>query len=51
VATPLDGAVLIDAGQDRDQAKRLLRACEAAGLTPCAIINTHAHADHFGGNE
>ncbi len=43
--------MLIDAGQDRDQAKRLLRACDAAGLTPCGIINTHAHADDFGGNE
>jgi len=43
--------VLIDAGQDRDQAKGLLRACEAAGLTPRATINTHTHADHFGGNE
>ena len=31
-------------------AKRLLRACEAIGLTPRAVTNTHAHADHFGGN-
>jgi glyoxylase-like metal-dependent hydrolase (beta-lactamase superfamily II) len=51
VATPDSGAVLIDTGQDADQARRLLKACEAIGLTPRAIINTHAHADHFGGNE
>lgn len=51
VATRDGGAVIIDTGQDKDQARRLLRACEAAGLTPRAIINTHAHADHFGGNE
>lgn len=51
VATRDGGAVVIDTGQDKDQAKRLLRACEATGLTPRAIINTHAHADHFGGNE
>jgi len=51
VATPGGGAVLIDTGQDKDQAKRLLKACEAAGLTPRAIINTHGHADHFGSNE
>lgn len=51
VATADGRAVLIDTGQDKGAAKRLLRACKAAGLTPCAIINTHAHADHFGGNE
>jgi hypothetical protein len=42
VATPDSGAVLIDTGQDADQARRLLKACEAIGLTPRAIINTHA---------
>jgi glyoxylase-like metal-dependent hydrolase (beta-lactamase superfamily II) len=51
VATADGRAILIDTGQDEDAARRLLRACKAAGLMPCAIINTHAHADHFGGNE
>jgi glyoxylase-like metal-dependent hydrolase (beta-lactamase superfamily II) len=42
--------VLIDSGADRDHGKKLLKACRAQGLTPQAIINTHSHADHYGGN-
>lgn len=44
-------AVLIDTGQDKDHGRRLAKACEALGLTPAAIINTHSHADHYGGND
>lgn len=44
------GALIVDTGLDDSHAKRLLRALEAAGLTPSAILNTHAHADHHGGN-
>lgn len=45
-------SVLIDTGQDKDYARRLLRASrDALGLEPAAIINTHAHSDHFGGND
>ncbi len=51
VATPDGGAVLIDTGQDKDHAKRIVRACQAAGLQPRAIVTTHHHADHCGGNE
>jgi glyoxylase-like metal-dependent hydrolase (beta-lactamase superfamily II) len=51
VATSDGGAVVIDTGQDRDQAKRIVKACRSAGLKPRAIINTHSHADHFGGND
>lgn len=43
-------AVLVDTGQDKAYGRDLRRACEALGLTPRHIINTHAHADHFGGN-
>ncbi len=45
-----DAAVLVDTGQDKDYGRALRRACEALGLTPAAIVTTHAHADHFGGN-
>lgn len=43
-------AVIIDSGQDKDYGRALRRACEALSVTPVAIVNTHAHADHFGGN-
>lgn len=43
-------AVVVDSGQDKDYGRNLRRACEALGVTPVAIVNTHAHADHFGGN-
>lgn len=51
VITPDGGALLIDTGQDKDYARRVLKACQSRGLEPRAIINTHAHADHFGGND
>jgi glyoxylase-like metal-dependent hydrolase (beta-lactamase superfamily II) len=44
-------ALLIDSGQDADYGKALRKACDAAKLKPVAVINTHAHADHFGGND
>lgn len=44
------GALLIDTGLDETHARKLLRALEAAGLRPSAILNTHSHADHHGGN-
>lgn len=45
-----DRAILVDTGQDKDYGRDLRRACEQLGVRPVAIINTHAHADHFGGN-
>lgn len=43
-------AILIDTGQDKDAGRRIKKACATLGLTPKIIINTHAHADHYGGN-
>ena len=43
-------ALIVDSGQDADYGKALRKACEAAQLKPFAVVNTHAHADHFGGN-
>ncbi len=43
-------AVVVDSGQDKDYGRALRRACEVLGVAPAAIVNTHAHADHFGGN-
>ena len=43
-------AVIIDTGLDKDSGKKTLRLFEELGCTLEAIINTHSHADHFGGN-
>lgn len=43
-------AVLIDSGIDGDTAKKVLQLLSKEGLTPKALINTHSHADHCGGN-
>ena len=44
------GALLVDTGLDESHARKLLRAVQDVGLTPSALLNTHAHADHHGGN-
>ncbi len=45
-----DEAILVDTGLDREAGRRILRLLEKNGLKVKAIINTHSHADHFGGN-
>ena len=44
-------AILVDTGQDKNYGRALRKACEKLGVTPAAIINTHSHADHYGGND
>lgn len=44
------GALVVDTGLDESHARKLLRAMQETGLTPTAILNTHSHADHHGGN-
>lgn len=41
---------LIDSGSDVSSAKRTLKICEEQNWNIKGIINTHAHADHIGGN-
>lgn len=43
-------AILIDSGNDDDGGRKILRTCEAAGLSVVHIANTHSNADHCGGN-
>jgi glyoxylase-like metal-dependent hydrolase (beta-lactamase superfamily II) len=51
VYAPGDGsAVLVDSGLDDDAGRKILRACEAAGLRVTHLANTHSNADHCGGN-
>ena len=42
---------LIDSGNHRDAAKKLLRIREEKGWTLKAVFNTHSHADHIGGDK
>lgn len=42
---------VIDTGLDKDSGRNIRKALEAEGFKLEAIINTHSHADHFGGND
>jgi glyoxylase-like metal-dependent hydrolase (beta-lactamase superfamily II) len=41
---------LIDSGNHRETGKKVLKILNNEGWTLKAIINTHSHADHIGGN-
>ena len=43
-------AILVDTGQDKDAGRRIKKACAELNVRPRIILNTHAHADHYGGN-
>ncbi|HSU15466.1 MBL fold metallo-hydrolase [Longimicrobium sp.] len=45
-----NGLLAIDTGLDRGAANRIARAAEELRRPIVAILNTHAHADHHGGN-
>lgn len=42
--------ILVDTGLDNQSAKRIIAAAEEASIDIIGILNTHAHADHYGGN-
>ncbi|MGM0603346.1 MAG: MBL fold metallo-hydrolase [Bacillota bacterium] len=42
--------ILIDSGLDKSTANKILRVLSKNNLTADIIINTHGHADHYGGN-
>ena len=44
-------AVLVDTGGDKDYGRALRKVCDALNVSPVAVLNTHSHADHYGGND
>jgi len=44
------GVIMIDTGIDDDSARRALNILKSKGLEIIAVVNTHSHADHIGGN-
>lgn len=51
IVTPDRHAIAVDTGIDKEAGRTLRRACEAAGLQLAAVVSTHHHADHIGGND
>jgi glyoxylase-like metal-dependent hydrolase (beta-lactamase superfamily II) len=41
--------LIIDSGINKDAGRDILKQVKKLGLTPTALLVTHAHADHFGG--
>ncbi len=41
--------LIVDSGLDKDAGRDILKQVRSLGLTPTALLVTHAHADHFGG--
>ncbi len=45
-----DGLVVVDTGRHAEQTEEVIAAARATGLPVKAVVNTHWHLDHVGGN-
>lgn len=45
-----EGTIIIDTGRHREHTQRVLNVATRNGKKPVAVINTHWHLDHVGGN-
>jgi glyoxylase-like metal-dependent hydrolase (beta-lactamase superfamily II) len=45
-----DSCLVVDTGLDKSAANKIASALDAEGLRPQALLMTHTHADHCGGN-
>lgn len=45
-----DGLIVVDTGRRRDHAEAILEFAARAGRPLAAVVNTHWHLDHVGGN-
>jgi len=45
-----DGLVVVDSGRHAEHTRKLVVFARAAGLPVLAVVNTHWHLDHVGGN-
>lgn len=50
IVAPEKRLILVDSGLDSSSPRKALRPFLESGHTLAAIINTHSHADHIGGN-
>lgn len=50
VVTHGDKAILVDTGLDENLVRKVVNALANEGVGIAAVVNTHAHADHIGGN-
>jgi len=45
-----EGGVVVDTGRHREHTEAVMAKLAALGLTPRAVVNSHWHLDHIGGN-
>jgi glyoxylase-like metal-dependent hydrolase (beta-lactamase superfamily II) len=50
IAEGPDGLVVVDTGRHAEHVEALLRFAKSRGLPIAAVVNTHWHLDHIGGN-